>query len=84
MLGAEGFCKGYPQGCSQNLWVGLGRSGLPPLARENGRDGILPTKHGQLSGGWNRFLAWFCWCSDPNELSSSALLGSVCDHAAAL
>ena len=23
MLGEEGFCKGYPQRCSQNLWVGL-------------------------------------------------------------
>ena len=55
MLGAEGFCKGYPQRCSQNLWVGLGRSGLPPLARENNRDGILPMKHGQAAVGWNRF-----------------------------
>ena len=55
MLGAEGFCKGYPQRCSQNLWVGLGRSGLPTLARENSRDGILPAKRGQGSGGWNRF-----------------------------
>jgi len=34
MLGAEGFCKGYPQRCSQNLWVGLGRSGLPFLQRQ--------------------------------------------------
>lgn len=34
---------------------GFGGYGLPTQARENSRDGILPTKHGQLSGGWNRF-----------------------------
>jgi len=25
------------------------------VARENGRDGISPMKHGQGSGGWTRF-----------------------------
>lgn len=42
MLGAKRFCKGYPQWCSQNLWVGLGRSGSPCLHRQTTHIALCP------------------------------------------
>lgn len=52
MLGAERFCKGYPQRCTQNLWVAVSRFGSPVSPMENAPRSISPMRHGQRSGGW--------------------------------